>query len=118
MFTRGVSHVSVCGCWWGWFEAVNSEGEADRRTVTPDDIAEIIVFMAGRRENVVIADSLVFPSHQVRKRDKVTQSDRYANGDDFRARQQLCTGSHRCAKISDCTLPTTISTGCALGILR
>lgn len=34
--------------------------------MTPDDIAEIIVFAAGRRENVVIADTLVFPSHQVR----------------------------------------------------
>ncbi len=33
--------------------------------LTPDDIAEIIVFQAGRRENVVIADTLVFPSHQV-----------------------------------------------------
>lgn len=32
--------------------------------LTPDDIAEIIVFAAGRRENVVIADTLVFPSHQ------------------------------------------------------
>jgi 3-hydroxy acid dehydrogenase/malonic semialdehyde reductase len=34
--------------------------------LTPDDIAEIIVFTATRRENVVIADTLVFPSHQVR----------------------------------------------------
>jgi len=33
--------------------------------LTPDDIAEIIVFAATRRENVVLADSLVFPSHQV-----------------------------------------------------
>lgn len=33
--------------------------------MTPDDIAEIIVFAATRRENVVVADSLVFPSHQV-----------------------------------------------------
>lgn len=33
--------------------------------LTPDDIAECIVFMAGRRENVVVADVLVFPSHQV-----------------------------------------------------
>ncbi|ODM17881.1 putative oxidoreductase [Aspergillus cristatus] len=32
--------------------------------LTPDDIAEIIVFAAGRRENVVIADTLIFPSHQ------------------------------------------------------
>ena len=33
--------------------------------LTPDDIAEIIVFAAGRRENVVIADTLIFPNHQV-----------------------------------------------------
>jgi hypothetical protein len=33
--------------------------------LTPDDVAEIIVFAATRKENVVFADSLVFPSHQV-----------------------------------------------------
>ncbi|EGU75830.1 oxidoreductase [Fusarium oxysporum f. sp. raphani 54005] len=32
--------------------------------LTPDDIAEAIVFAAGRRENVVIADTLIFPNHQ------------------------------------------------------
>jgi 3-hydroxy acid dehydrogenase/malonic semialdehyde reductase len=32
--------------------------------LTPEDIAEIIVFTAGRRENVVVADVMVFPSHQ------------------------------------------------------
>lgn len=32
--------------------------------LTGDDIAEVVVFAAGRRENVVIADTLVFPSHQ------------------------------------------------------
>ncbi|KAL8831161.1 MAG: hypothetical protein Q9170_005421 [Blastenia crenularia] len=32
--------------------------------LTPDDIAEVIVFNAGRRENVVVADTLVFPNHQ------------------------------------------------------
>lgn len=32
--------------------------------LTPDDIAEVIVFAAGRRENVVIADALIFPNHQ------------------------------------------------------
>ncbi|MCJ1298168.1 hypothetical protein MMC08_000957 [Hypocenomyce scalaris] len=32
--------------------------------LTPDDIAEIVVFAAGRRENVVFADSLLFPNHQ------------------------------------------------------
>ncbi|KIV93616.1 hypothetical protein PV10_04817 [Exophiala mesophila] len=32
--------------------------------LTPDDIAEIVVFTVGRRENVVIADTLIFPNHQ------------------------------------------------------
>ncbi|KAK7748896.1 hypothetical protein SLS53_000920 [Cytospora paraplurivora] len=32
--------------------------------LTPDDIAEVVVFSATRRENVVIADTLVFPQHQ------------------------------------------------------
>jgi 3-hydroxy acid dehydrogenase/malonic semialdehyde reductase len=33
--------------------------------LTPDDIAEVVVFAAGRKENVVIADTLVLPNHQV-----------------------------------------------------
>jgi 3-hydroxy acid dehydrogenase / malonic semialdehyde reductase len=33
--------------------------------LTGDDIAEVIVFAAGRPENVVLADTLIFPSHQV-----------------------------------------------------
>ncbi|RSL41033.1 hypothetical protein CEP54_015940 [Fusarium duplospermum] len=32
--------------------------------LTPDDIAEAVVFAASRRENVVIADTLIFPNHQ------------------------------------------------------
>jgi 3-hydroxy acid dehydrogenase/malonic semialdehyde reductase len=32
--------------------------------LTPEDIAEVVVFVAGRRENVVVADTLIFPSHQ------------------------------------------------------
>ncbi|KAI1498161.1 hypothetical protein F5X99DRAFT_412334 [Biscogniauxia marginata] len=32
--------------------------------LTPDDIAEVVVFVASRRENVVVADTLIFPSHQ------------------------------------------------------
>ncbi|KAI0538079.1 hypothetical protein GGR58DRAFT_318830 [Xylaria digitata] len=32
--------------------------------LTPDDIAEVIVFVAGRRENVVVADTLIFHNHQ------------------------------------------------------
>ncbi|EQL03878.1 oxidoreductase [Ophiocordyceps sinensis CO18] len=34
--------------------------------LTPDDVAEVIVFAATRRENVVVADTLIYPSHQVR----------------------------------------------------
>lgn len=34
--------------------------------LTPDDIAEVIVFNATRRENVVVADTLIYPNHQVR----------------------------------------------------
>jgi hypothetical protein len=33
--------------------------------LTPEDIAEVIVFAVGRRENVIIADTLIFPGHQV-----------------------------------------------------
>ena len=32
--------------------------------LTPEDVAEVVVFAAGRRENVVVADTLIFPSHQ------------------------------------------------------
>ncbi|MCJ1249753.1 hypothetical protein MMC30_006979 [Trapelia coarctata] len=32
--------------------------------LTPEDIAETVVFVAGRRENVVVADTLIFPNHQ------------------------------------------------------
>ncbi|KAF2113862.1 oxidoreductase [Lophiotrema nucula] len=34
--------------------------------LTPDDVAEVIVFAASRRENVVVADTLLFPTYQVR----------------------------------------------------
>jgi len=37
---------------------------ANCEPLTPDDIAETIVFTAGRRENVVIADVMIYPSHQ------------------------------------------------------
>lgn len=33
--------------------------------LTPDDVAEVIVFAATRRENVVVADTLLYPNHQV-----------------------------------------------------
>ncbi|KAI2781697.1 NAD(P)-binding protein [Daldinia loculata] len=41
-------------------DAVYAGGEP----LTPDDIAEVIVFAAGRRENVIVADTLIFPNHQ------------------------------------------------------
>jgi len=37
---------------------------ANCEPLTPDDIAEIIVFAVGRRENVVLADMMVYPQHQ------------------------------------------------------
>lgn len=56
------------------FSTVRFYGDKDKakavyagcEPLTPDDIAEIVVFTAGRRENVVVADTLVFPNHQVR----------------------------------------------------
>lgn len=55
------------------FSVVRFYGDAEKakkvyegvEPLTPDDIAEVVVFAAGRRENVVIADTLIFPSHQV-----------------------------------------------------
>lgn len=55
------------------FSVVRFGGDKDKakkvyegvEPLTPDDIAEVVVFAAGRRENVVLADSLIFPNHQV-----------------------------------------------------
>lgn len=62
--------------------------------LTPDDIAEVIVFSATRRENVVIADTLIFPSHQVRSFLHVRRA--WTRGLTTR-REELgpCTGSHK-----------------------
>lgn len=46
--------------------STNTDPRRGCEPLIPDDIAEIVVFAAGRRENVVLADTLVFPSHQVR----------------------------------------------------
>jgi len=54
------------------FSVIRFKGDKDKadavyagcEPLTPDDIAEVIVFAAGRRENVIIADTLVFPNHQ------------------------------------------------------
>ena len=56
------------------FSVVRFYGDAEKakavyagcEPLTPDDVAEVIVFAATRRENVVVADTLLFPSHQVR----------------------------------------------------
>jgi short-subunit dehydrogenase len=60
--------------------------------LTGDDIAEVVVFAAGRRENVVVADTLVFPNHQV-------CFPRYFSVSRIltwlRRRQLFCTGSRR-----------------------
>ncbi|KAI9745700.1 MAG: hypothetical protein M1818_001235 [Claussenomyces sp. TS43310] len=44
--------------------AIQTDQISGCEPLTPDDIAEVIVFAAGRRENVVLADSLIFPNHQ------------------------------------------------------
>ncbi|KAL8696697.1 MAG: hypothetical protein Q9224_002666, partial [Gallowayella concinna] len=54
------------------FSIVRFNGDRDKadavysgcEPLTPDDIAEVVVFNAGRRENVVVADTLIFPNHQ------------------------------------------------------
>lgn len=54
------------------FSIVRMRGDKDKADaiykgvtpLTPQDIAEIIVFAVSRPENVVLAESLVFPSHQ------------------------------------------------------
>ncbi|PHH75380.1 hypothetical protein CDD82_4465 [Ophiocordyceps australis] len=54
------------------FSLVRFRGDKDKakavyagcEPLTPDDIAEVVVFAATRRENVVVADTLVFPNHQ------------------------------------------------------
>ncbi|KAH7322962.1 hypothetical protein B0I35DRAFT_450146 [Stachybotrys elegans] len=54
------------------FSVVRYYGDKDKAAavyagcdpLTPDDVAEVIVFAVSRRENVVIADTLMFPSHQ------------------------------------------------------
>ena len=58
--------------------------------LTPDDIAEVVVFAAGRRENVVLADTLIFPNHQVCNR--ISYGTRGRLTEDRRQRQS-CTGN-------------------------
>lgn len=58
--------------------------------LTGDDIAEVVVFAAGRRENVVVADTLVFPNHQVSRVD-LLRVGRLLTWD--RRRRRSCTGN-------------------------
>ena len=60
--------------------------------LTGDDIAEVVVFAAGRRENVVLADTLIFPNHQVCTRGVVGGIDLLICG---RRLRRLCIGSRR-----------------------
>jgi hypothetical protein len=64
--------------------------------LTPDDIAEIVVFAAGRRENVVLADTLVFPNHQVRFSSSYTSSSHFPltkTGGGWGASQEVIDGT-------------------------
>jgi hypothetical protein len=57
------------------FSVVRFDGDREKakkvyegvEPLTGEDVAEVVVFAAGRRENVVLADTLVFPNHQVSK---------------------------------------------------
>ena len=66
--------------------------------LTPDDIAEVVVFNAARRENVVVADTLIFPNHQARSSSPIcfplilAVTATFANCL-FRLRPQSCTRS-------------------------
>ena len=57
-----------------------------------DDIAEVVVFAAGRPENVVLADALIFPNHQVCIPFFTARMEADCLG---RLQQLSCTGSHR-----------------------
>lgn len=65
--------------------------------LTPEDIAEVVVFAAGRRENVVLADTLIFPNHQVSFLCVVSRCLLTGN----RLRLRLCIGSRLDSKFDD-----------------
>ena len=65
--------------------------------LTGDDIAEVVVFAAGRRENVVVADTLIFPNHQV---SQTLILDQVGMLIPYRRRQPSCTGSRHCRRPS------------------
>lgn len=65
--------------------------------LTPEDIAEVVVFAAGRRENVVLADSLIFPNHQV----CTTGGTRHSTLTLYRRQRQSCTGNLPVSRCGD-----------------
>ena len=67
--------------------------------LTPDDIAETIVFSAGRPENVVIADMLIFPNHQVSW--PFSMLSKHWTDDLDRQPRLSCTGSSRSRNRAD-----------------
>lgn len=81
------------------FSVVRFYGDKDKakkvyegvEPLTGDDIAEVVVFAAGRRENVVLADTLVFPNHQVSS--AITRGGTMLTSP--RQRRRSCTGRHR-----------------------
>lgn len=65
--------------------------------LTPEDIAEVVVFAAGRRENVVLADSLIFPNHQV----CMSRGTRNSTLTMHRRQPQSCTGNLPVSRCGD-----------------
>ena len=79
------------------FGGDKAKADAVYKGVTPltgEDIAETIVFAAGRPENVVIADMLVFPNHQVSLK-CILLGELVSTDDTTRPRRLLCTEDHR-----------------------
>ena len=79
------------------FGGDKAKADAVYKGVTPltgEDIAETIVFAAGRPENVVIADMLVFPNHQVSLK-CILLGELVSTNDTTRPRRLLCTEDHR-----------------------
>jgi len=82
------------------FSVVRFDGDKEKakkvyegvEPLTGEDIAEVVVFAAGRRENVVLADALVFPNHQV---SRCQSCGCYAGLTEDRRRQRSCTGRLR-----------------------
>ena len=56
-YVRHTVYISVC------IEKLTRLRGCD--PLTPDDIAEVVVFACSRRENMVVADSMLFPNYQV-----------------------------------------------------